>query len=490
MVSSGKWYFEVTLNTAGTNTTVGIGQNNITNQYPGQDILSFAQEIDNARKINNDVPVSYGTALTAGQVFMCAIDLDNLKLFFGSQGTWFASSDPVAGTSPAYTLSAGLYCPISRPFGGSAAISINFGQRPFAYTPPTGFVALNTFNLPASTIVKGNTVMDATLYTGTGAAQTIANAAAFYPDYVWAKKRSGTDNNIWVDSNRGATNFLVSNTNGAEATNSAVVSAIGSSGFTLGTDGTINGSGQTNVAWQWNAGSGSTSSNTSGSITSTVSVNAAAGFSIAKFTTQASGVATFGHGLGVAPSYYMVTSRSASSGRNVYHSAIGATKYLQMNTIAAAATDSSLWNNTAPTSTLITIGTAFAGGSTAVCYAWAEIAGFSKFGSYVGNSNADGPFIYLGFRPKFVMFKGSTFDNNWYLVDSSVNAINVAGAGFKPNATDAQIAISTSENAVDFLSNGFKLRNNAAAVAFNNSSGQTFLYMAFAENPFKNSLAR
>jgi len=146
-VSSGKWYFEVTLNTAGTNTDIGIGQNNITDQYPGNDLLSYAWELDNARKANNNTLTAYGTALTAGQVFMCAIDLDNLKLFFGGQGTWFASSDPVTGASPAFTITAGLYCVISRPYGGSASVSLNFGQRPFAYTPPSGFVALNTFNL-------------------------------------------------------------------------------------------------------------------------------------------------------------------------------------------------------------------------------------------------------------------------------------------------------------------------------------------------------
>jgi hypothetical protein len=327
--------------------------------------------------------------------------------------------------------------------------------------------------------------MDATLYTGTGAAQTIANAAAFYPDYVWAKQRSGANNNIWVDSNRGATNFLVSNTNGAEATNSAVVSAIGSTGFTLGTDGTINGSGQTNVAWQWNAGSGSTSSNTDGAITSTVSVNASAGFSIAKFTTQASGVSTFGHGLGVDPAFYMVTSRSATSGRNTYHKSIGATQYLQMNTTAAAATDSSLWNNTAPTSTLITIGTAFAGGSTAICYAWSEIDGFSKFGSYIGNGSADGPFVYLGFRPKFVMIKRTNNISNWTMRDTSRSPINVTTADLYANLSNAETAAGPS---IDLLSNGFKLREAGGQATNENSN--TYIYACFSENPFKNSLAR
>jgi hypothetical protein len=148
-VTSGKWYFETLLGVAGTNTAVGIGQNEITNQYPGADALSFVQEIDNARKGNNNTFTAYGTSLVANDIFMCAFDLDNNKIFFGKNGTWFDSSNPAAGTNPAFTLTAGNYTPIFRPYGNiNGYIQNNFGQRPFAYTPPTGFVALNTFNLP------------------------------------------------------------------------------------------------------------------------------------------------------------------------------------------------------------------------------------------------------------------------------------------------------------------------------------------------------
>jgi hypothetical protein len=147
-VSSGKWYFETLLGVAGLNTGVGIGQNFITNQYPGADVLSFMQEIDNARKGNNNTFTSYGTALVAGDIFMCAFDLDNNKIFFGKNGTYFNSSDPAAGTNPAFTLTSGTYCPIFRPYGNlSGFITANFGQQPFVYTPPSGFVALNTYNL-------------------------------------------------------------------------------------------------------------------------------------------------------------------------------------------------------------------------------------------------------------------------------------------------------------------------------------------------------
>lgn len=146
-VSTGKWYFETTLTTAESNTTVGIGQGTVTNQYPGQDSVSYAQNLEAATKNNNGSGTSYGTSLTSGDVFMCAFDLDNLKVFFGKNGTWFNSSDPVAGTSPAYTIASGTYGVVSRPYSTSAVADFNFGSRPFSYTPPTGFLALNTFNL-------------------------------------------------------------------------------------------------------------------------------------------------------------------------------------------------------------------------------------------------------------------------------------------------------------------------------------------------------
>jgi hypothetical protein len=194
--ASGKWYFETLLGVAGSNTTVGVGQNNITNQYPGQDALSFVQEIDNARKGNNDTFTSYGAALVAGDVFMCAFDLNDNKIFFGKNGTWFNSSDPAAGTSPAFTLTAGTYCPIFRPFGNlSGFIVANFGQDSsfagnktaqgntdangvgdFYYAPPSGFLALCTANLPDPVIDPAQDDVPAdyfntVLYTGTGATQ-------------------------------------------------------------------------------------------------------------------------------------------------------------------------------------------------------------------------------------------------------------------------------------------------------------------------------
>jgi hypothetical protein len=484
MVSSGKWYFEVTLNTAGTNTSVGIGQNNITDQYPGNDILSFVQEIDNARKGNNNTYTAYGTALTAGQVFMCAIDLTNLKLFFGSQGTWFASSDPVTGASPAFTLTAGLYCAISRPYGGSAAISINFGQRPFTYTAPTGFVALNTYNLPDSTIVKGNTVMDATTYTGTGAIQSITNAAGFKPDLLWVKGRSRVSFHDIVDSVRGVNLALSSNSTNAEITGSFITS-LNSNGFTLPANTTsdtyfTNVSGDTMVGWQWQAGQGSTSSNTNGSITSTVSVNASAGFSVVTYTATAA-TGTIGHGLGVAPSW-IITARRSSGGAywGVYHKSLGASQILYMQVTDAATADSVTWNATSPTSSVFSVGNSAQSNSpssaTYVAYCWTPIAGFSAFGSFSGNGSTDGTFIYTGFLPRFVMVKRTSSADDWRILDTARNTYNVMNLELYPNAASAETTVTD----FDVLSNGIKLRNLFSG---------TYIYAAFATNPFKNSLA-
>ena len=418
--------------------------------------------------------------------------MDNGKLFFSKNGTWQASGDPAAGTNAAYTGLSGTFQPAISEL--NSTIDINFGQRPFAYTPPTGFVALNTYNLPTPTILQGNKYMDATLYTGTGTSQVIVNQAQFKPDFVWMKGRSNVRNNNLYDSVRGTTKELNSNTTGAETTNATGLTAFNSNGWTIGSDGGINTSSETYVGWQWQAGQGSTSSNTSGTITSTVSVNTTAGFSILTYTGNGSAGATIGHSLGVAPSWVIVKRRNSSGDDWLhYHTSLGATKSIAFDT-GAAITSSTRWNNTAPSSTLITLGTSTGvngSGATYVAYCWAEIAGFSKFGSYAGNSSTDGTFVYLGFRPKFVIFKDYSNAHSWIMVDSSRNTYNVAGDYLRAESSAVENATYSVANntAVDFLSNGFKLRNAGVNSGENNGSSN-YLYMAFAENPFKNSNAR
>ena len=482
-VSSGKWYFESTLTTADTFTVVGIGQGFITNQYPGFDALSYVQTLENATSVNNNVVTSYGSVFVAGDVFMCAFDLDNNKIFFGKNGTWFNSSNPAAGTNPAYTITAGTYSPIARPYGSGVVLNSNFGQRPFAYTPPTSYVALNTYNLPTSTIVKGNTVMDATLYTGTLLSNSITNAAGFKPDLVWLKSRSAATDHELTDSVRGVTKSLTSNSSAAEATDVQGLTAFNANGFTVGTNTNYNNLSATYVAWQWQAGQGSTSSNTSGTITSTVSVNASAGFSIITYIGNGVNGATVGHGLGVAPTLWIIKRRDGPGDWKALSNVTGSVLMGDLNTQNVWADPGSPLN-TAPTSTVITLdssGVRNGSGQTYVIYAWTPIAGYSAITYFNGNGSTDGPFVYTGFRPKFTLSKDIEGGSYWGMYDSVRSTYNVASARLNADLSNAE----TTEAVYDYLSNGVKLRS-----ATLNQNNHKHILISFAENPFKNALAR
>jgi hypothetical protein len=420
----------------------------------------------------------------------------NGKVWFGKNNTWYDSTfgttgNPSAGTNA--TVSSLSNNAFSIAFCGANAspvLAANFGQQAFIYTPPTGFKALNTYNLPDSTIVAGNKVMDATTYTGTSAAQNITNAGGFKPDLVWTKSRSDITYNGLTDSVRGVSKALFSNAADAESSSANnYVTAFNSNGFGVN-QGSVSGyTGYTYVGWQWQAGQGTTSSNTSGSITSTVSVNATAGFSVVTYTGTGAN-ATVGHGLGVAPKMLFVKSRTGVYNWRVWQTALAGTDFLYLNATDATTTNAAMWNSTTPTSSVFSLGTNAGvnnSGDTFVAYCWSEIAGFSKFGSYTGNGSADGPFIYLGFRPKWLMIKrtDSATSANWPIIDTSRDTYNVSNKRLFANydyAEDQGIP-----NFADLLSNGFKLRDSNAS---ENASGGTYIYMAFAENPFKNALAR
>ena len=476
-VSSGKWYWEVT--NLGGNNSIGI-QNAAASlgTYCGGDANGWSYFID-GNKYNNNSGTTYGAAYTTGDVIGVALDLTAGTLTFYKNNT----SQGVAYSG----LSGTIFPGFSSSTGGGVSFAANFGQRPFTYTPPTGFVALNTYNLPTSTIVKGNTVMDATTYTGNGTSQNVVNAAGFKPDLVWGKSRTNGYLNVLVDSIRGATKYIASNSTAAEVTDAQVVSAFTSTGFSVGNDLSLNQSGSNIVGWQWQAGQGSSSSNTSGTITSTVSVNASAGFSVVTWTGNLTN-STVGHGLGVAPQWIVVKNRTTGNLWPVYHSGATALGYLAFNTTAAYVATSVFWNNTAPTSSVFTVGTTGAVNNTGdamVAYCWTPIAGYSAFGSYTGNGSTNGPFVYTGFRPRWIMVKWSSGVENWGIIDTARTPYNAVISQLFANTLTAE---NTDANqAVDILSNGFKLRGSLDL--FNNSGG-TYIYAAYAENPFKNALAR
>lgn len=489
--SSGKWYAEFSQPSGTANMMVGVStlSANIfnVNAFYGITSDSWSYYLANGQKYTNNVGSAYGTAGVVGDVIGIAVDLDNGAVYFSKNGTWVNSGDPTSGaskTGAAWSITTGREYYIGVANASATPNDVNFGQRSFAYTPPSGFKALCTANLPASTIVKGNKYMDATTYNGNLVGQSITNAAGFKPDLVWVKSRSAATDNKLTDSVRGAQTALVSNSTAAETTDLTGVVSFNTNGFTLGTSTTYNNTGATYVGWQWQAGQGTTSSNTNGTITSTVSVSTTAGFSVVTWTGTGAN-ATVGHGLGVAPKMIIVKYRNAAANWLVYHGSLANTQYLLLNTTAAVATGADVWNSTTPTSSVFSLGTNASGNQstgTYVAYCFAEIAGFSKFGSYTGNGSADGNFLYFGFKPKWIMIKNITTSGfgGWVILDTSRNPSNVTNKGLAAESSGAEFTVAYG----DVLSNGFKIRIVDNGV---NASGQSYIYAAFAENPFSNS---
>jgi hypothetical protein len=499
-VSSGKWYWEMiyTRNGSTNSPVIGFGNDlfNYTNPpggYLGSDLNAGGINVFNGNAAINGTSTAYGSAIASNDVVMFAMDLDNRKFYVGKNGTWFNSGNPVSGTNSwpySATIVGSTFFPAVNMFNDSAAT--NFGQQPWVYTPPTGFVALNTFNLPTPTIgatasTTANKYFDATLYTGTGSSNTIVNAGSFPPALVWLKRRSAAESHGWWDTVRGGSLRLESNTTGAESSTTDRFSGITSTGFTVtSTDPQTNASGSTYVGWQWRGSDSSAVTNTAGTITSTVSANTTAGFSVVTYTGTGSN-ATVGHGLGVAPSMVIVKMRSAGGNNwQVYHSALGQNKILQLDLTTSVDTITNYWYN-GTTSTVFGVNGSYSGinsnGATYVAYCFAPVAGYSAFGSYTGNGSSDGPFIFTGFRPAMIWTKQSNTTGPWNVLDNKRGPYNVNQPYLQQNSSNAEASV----DYVDFLSNGFKIRYNGASP---NASGDTIIYIAFAENPFKYANAR
>jgi len=326
-----------------------------------------------------------------------------------------------------------------------------------------------------TTIKKPSDYFNTLLWTGTGAENAITGVG-FQPDWVWIKNRDAAEQNKLYDAVRGATKNIYSNLTNAEGTDANSLKSFDSDGFTLGTEGSLNGSGQDIVGWNWKA-NGSGVSNTDGSITSTVSANTTSGFSIVSYTGTGAN-ATVGHGLGIAPKFLIVKNRSSVTSWAVQTST-GAGFEMNLNNTEAQTATSVYWNSTDPTSSVFSVGTNAAtnnSGDNMIAYCFAEVKGFSKFGSYTGNGNADGSFIYLGFKPAFLIVKRTDTADGWLMLDNKRGSINLIDEVLFSNLSQAEV----STNACDFLSNGFKARTTSTWI---NASGGSYIYMAFAEEP-------
>jgi len=628
--STGKWYWEYKLPDASADASngyiIGIAYSNLgfTQDINSNSTGLYGRQVNSKYNNSSSSPVtgSHFTTPNNNDILQFAYDADSQKLFTGVNNTWELSANPSTGANPNWTSVASGGFPMVGSYGSSRYATVNFGQQGFVYTPPTGYKALNSQNLPDPTIVLPNKQFNTLLWTGNATYPRTITGLKFKPDWFWTKSRSNAFGHPMFDSVRGtgSSKGLRVDDNGTEGDASiAPFADISSFNFTSGTDGgvtiaqpsstdVINGSGYSTVGWFWNAGDtdgktytvtvvsdsgnkyrfdgygtsavtldlaeGGTyifnypsahpfrfsttsdgthgggseyttgvtvlsstsvqivvaasapqlyyfctihsgmggaintnstlgSSNFDGDIQTTVKVNSTAGFSIVSFTDNyaaGSGAYGIGHGLGVKPALYIVKLRNGSGNWWVWHQDFSnqAQDFLQLNSTNAKNNNNLIWGNTAPNSTkfYLTEGYLNNVGDTAIAYCFSEVEGYSKFGSYTPNQNDNGPFIYTGFRPGWILLKsvgnifggGSPFSGNWYILDTKRSTFNVAASTLAPPNANAEDNAWGSDGIMDILSNGFKIRTDQLAI--NATLSGSYIYFAFAESPFKNSRAR
>ena len=521
----GKIYFEVYNPTLVSNTNVhhmGLGSisldiNNASNMETaaggGAVVWTYANA--NGRNIyarqngSNVAQVALPNQIAAGDIISFASDSSTGKVWMAQNNSWLKANGSFDGTN---ALSSSNYlfqlatghelAPLTMPVGNYVGI-LNCGQDSsfagaktpqgnsdsndigdFFYPVPSGFLALCTKSLPDVDVIPSEN-FNTVLYTGNGSARSITTG--FDTGFVWTKARNQTYDHNLFDSVRGALKKISSNSSNAESSMANSVTSFDTDGFTLGDTAQVNLNGGTFVAWNWKLG-GSAVSNSNGSATSQVSANVDAGISIATFTLPTT-AQTIGHGLSKAPELVIHKGRVSGSAWWTFHKDIGNTSAVRLDATSAAGASTNFWNNTDPTSTVVTIGANSGGNNSWMMYCFHSVDGYSKVGSYVGNGSAtDGPFVFCGFKPAFLLIKNTNSSGgsgqHWQIADNMRDASNVVDQTLFAESSSAE---GHTWSAKDFLSNGFKVRSNNYAI---NYSGDTYIFLAFAESPFKHSNAR
>lgn len=470
---SGLWYAEFTFTATNGDNNGGVGVGYTTGTAAPGDHADTVSWRDFGTLRQNAAGTSYGSALAANDVVMLAIDANNNRVWFGKNGTWFGSGNPATGTNPSATGICNPCCPATYHYSTAATIYANFGQRAFAHTPPTGFQAMCAGSLSTPTIPLPSQHFDAKAYIGTGANQDITNYG-FQPDFVWLKSRGVSRVHGQWDSTRGATKYLTSGTTAAEVTDTSNgLIAFLPNGFRVGATGTWNTSAESLMSWGWKRG-------------------VTAGFDIVSYTGDNTSNRNISHGLGVAPGFAIVKRTDSTSNWWTWHQRFsGNTTFQPLNGsggVGAATTTNTPWGtgNWSASQFMVTNNAtenANASSGAYIAYLFAEVDGFSRFGSYTGNNSSDGPHVWCGFRPRFVLLKNVNAASQWRLYDATRDAYNVVGNSFRANDTQAE----ASAAALDFLANGFKIRTTGTD---HNDSGNMFIFAAFSEFPFKYSNAR
>jgi len=506
-ISTGKWYFEVRILNSNGVPSIGIVPPTWDRTYAGSSGGGIAYHTNGIIYSNGSQVQTSLVTCTTNDIIGVVMNLDSSSLMF------YKNNSQIGNTITGLT---GTYLP---GIAGqtSSSISINFGQNPtfsgnttagtyadtngkgiFKYQPPSGFLALCEDNLPTPAIANPGRHFKTVLYTGDGNSGRSIVGVGFTPDLVWVKSRTNTNFNNIADSVRGTGRLLYTNSTVGEEVNTGIINSFNSDGFGVGSDNSANQSSQNFVAWCWRAGAGTTSTNTNGSITSVVSANQDAGFSIVSYTGTGASNATVGHGLGKTPGFAILKCRDTNTTNNnwwVQHKGLTSGYYIALNSTAAQAgpitsgtSYGGLGSFSSSTTFTLTSGTSNSdnvneSGKRFIAYCWAEIEGYSKFGSYTGNGSTDGPFVYCGFKPAWVMIKSSSSTENWNIFDNVRKSVN--------DGDQRMLSANTSniEDTVwpiDFLSNGFKNRYTGAT----NNSGVTYIFAAYAESPFQTANAK
>ena len=504
-MSSGKWYWECELDT--------LGQSGVNREFVG--VVGPSWEIDSGSggtsfpqvsgnngyaiatkgdKISGGTTTSYGSAMSAGDIVGVALDLDNGKIWFSINGTYPNSGDPAAGSNEAFSGLSGMFQPaFAADYGtGNSTLIANFGQRSLNTAAPSGFNELNTSNFSPA-ISDPSAHFQIALYSGNSSTQTITfdGNSDMQPDFIWVKSRSNSDAHVIQESGTGTgTAHFLSRTNSDAVTDA--VTSFNSDGFALGdgselSSGTVNTSGRTYVSLNWK-GNGSGSSNTTGTINTTkTSANTTAGISINTYTGNGTDQATYGHGLGVTPIFSWTFSLSSADNRTSSVWVYGDTAFSEQVGLsnvddAFSSSDGGLGKVEAGSSTVLTLGTDPAVNGSTITYmslVFAEIEGFSRFSSYTGTGNSDGPFVYCGFSPEFVMTKADRGGEPWTMFDGKRSTFNLADDYLMPSNSDAESTSGSIE--IDFLCNGFKVRGSDSRI---NRDGHDIIFAAFARHPF------
>jgi len=492
--TSGKWYVEAYVHSAtgsAVGANIGFATNNadLSGGYGGKSDVYMGNFADQLRFYNQTSVAAASGSLSAGTIIQLAYDADNNKAWIGINNTWRNSSGGTNG-NPATGANQTFSIPTTKEFfayigGYNNTITANFGARPFSYTAPSGFKCLCTANLPTPAVANGKDAFDIKLWTGNGSNSRSITGYEFSPDFVWIKRRNGYRDHALFDIVRGTTKTLRSNTNGHEQTYSTSLTSFNSDGFTIGGLSLVNTNTAPYVGWAWDAGS-STVTNSVGSFDSQVRANQTAGFSIVKANIGSGNV---GHGLNAVPS--LIFTKSLNTGNWIVHGNVfssPASNYLVLNSTDSVFTNTSAFNNTAPTSSTFNFNAIhfYGGNRDCVSYCFAPVEGYSAFGSYVGSGNSNGPFVYTGFRPRFILVKAlSTVSyGNWVMHDTARSAHNVSTTNLYANRSNPE----DTSYWFDLLSNGFKVRSNA----FDGTNGwmSNYLYAAFAEHPLNSARAR